>query len=160
VQTAHSAKEKHGTNGICQQITTQSDSHTHLTGAAVQNNVVQKYMPRNAGKRHINQKPHKKKGTTMIEKLKPLEGLDHSWLNKINELCDAVNELDKHLLFLRRKVLEITYKEPDQYKSITFMSDGHIKKFYGHDSIVELEVPLPQGTKITIRSIAKGGGNE
>lgn len=29
----------------------------------------------------------------MIEKLEPLQGLDHSWLNKINELVDAVNEL-------------------------------------------------------------------
>lgn len=86
--------------------------------------------------------------------------IDKMITGKINELCDAVNELDKHLLFLRKKVLEITYKEPDQYKSITFMSDGHIKKFYGHDSIVELEVPLPQGTKITIISIAKGGNNE
>lgn len=27
----------------------------------------------------------------MIEKLEPLQGLDHSWLNKINELVDAVN---------------------------------------------------------------------
>lgn len=79
---------------------------------------------------------------------------------KINEIIDAVNEFGKDMVFLRRKVLELGYKEPDQYKSITFMSDGHIKKFYGHDSIVELEVPLPQGTKITIRSIAKGGDNE
>lgn len=80
-------------------------------------------------------------------------------VQKINELVDAVNGFGKDMVFLRRKVLEITYKEPDQYKSITFMSDGHIKKFYGHDSIVELEVPLPQGTKITIRSI-KGGDND
>lgn len=26
-----------------------------------------------------------------IQKLEPLQGLDHSWLNKINELVDAVN---------------------------------------------------------------------
>ena len=100
----------------------------------------------------------------MIEKLKNIP-IDMNgepsavWL-KINELVDAVNEFGKDMVFLRKKVLEITYKEPDQYKSITFMSDGHIKKFYGHDSIVELEVPLPQGTKITIRSIAKGGNND
>ena len=80
--------------------------------------------------------------------------------NKINEIIDAVNEFGKDMVFLRKKVLEITYKEPDQYKSITYMSDGHIKKFYGHDSIIELEVPLPQGTKITIKSIIKGGDNE
>ena len=30
----------------------------------------------------------------MIEKLKPLQGLDHTWLNKINELVDAVNKLE------------------------------------------------------------------
>jgi len=30
-----------------------------------------------------------------IQKLEPLQGLDHSWLNKINELVDAVNELQK-----------------------------------------------------------------
>ena len=29
----------------------------------------------------------------MIEKLEPLQGLDHSWLNKINELVDVVNWL-------------------------------------------------------------------
>lgn len=28
-----------------------------------------------------------------IQKLEPLQGLDHSWLNKINELVDAVNEI-------------------------------------------------------------------
>lgn len=100
----------------------------------------------------------------MIEKLKNIP-LDMNgepsavWL-KINELIDAVNELGKDVCFLHRKVSEITYKEPDQYKSITYMSDGHIKKFYGHDSIVELEAPLPQGTKITIRSIAKGSNND
>lgn len=95
----------------------------------------------------------------MIEKLKK----QNTWgecLEKLNELIDTVNELGKDVLFLRKKVLEITYKEPDPCKSITYMSDGHIKKFYGHDSIVELEVPLPQGTKITIRSITKGGDNE
>ena len=31
----------------------------------------------------------------MIGKLEPLQGLDHSWLNKINELVDAVNEFEK-----------------------------------------------------------------
>lgn len=105
----------------------------------------------------------------MIGKLKPtLKGFDDKpqmptateFLDKINELVDTVNELGKDVWFLRRKVLEITYKEPDPRKSMTYMSDGHIKKFYGHDSIVELEVPLPEGTKITIRSIAKGGDNE
>lgn len=82
------------------------------------------------------------------------------FFNKINELVNTVNELGKDVLFLRKKVLEITYKEPDPFKSMTYMSNGHNKKFYGHDSIVELEVPLPQGTKITIRSIAKGDDND
>lgn len=31
----------------------------------------------------------------MIEKLKPLEGLQHNWLDKINELVDAVNTIQK-----------------------------------------------------------------
>lgn len=76
-------------------------------------------------------------------------------INKINALVDAVNGI------LDYAPLEMAMKaEPDQYKSITYMSDGHIKKFYGHDSIVELEVPLPQGTRITIKSITKGGDNE
>lgn len=111
----------------------------------------------------------------MIEKLKTIEQFDcsdtqqahvahHVYHNesiaKINELVDAVNELGKDVCFLRRKVLETTYKEPDLYKSMTYMSDGHTTKFYGHDSIVELECPLPQGTRITIKSITKGGDNE
>lgn len=78
-------------------------------------------------------------------------------INKINALVDAVNGI------LDYAPLEMAMKaepEPDQYKSITYMSDGHIKKFYGHDSIVELEVPLPQGTRITIKSITKGGDND
>lgn len=99
----------------------------------------------------------------MIEKLDIKNGGVEDLLNcikKINELVDAVNEFGKDMVFLRKKVLEITYKEPDPCKSMTYMSDGHIKKFYGHDSIVELEVPLPQGTRITIKSITKGGNNE
>lgn len=78
-------------------------------------------------------------------------------IDKINELVDAVNGI------LDYAPLEMAMKaepEPDQYKSTTYMSDGHIKKFYGHDSIVELEVPLPQGTRITIKSITKGDDNE
>ena len=77
--------------------------------------------------------------------------------NLIDQLVDAVNGI------LDYAPLEMAMKaepEPDQYKSTTYMSDGHIKKFYGHDSIVELEVPLPQGTRITIKSITKGGDNE
>lgn len=31
----------------------------------------------------------------MIEKLEALEGLQHNWLDKINELVDAVNNLQK-----------------------------------------------------------------
>ena len=67
---------------------------------------------------------------------------------RLQEVDDAVNGI------LDYAPLEMAMKaepEPDQYKSITYMSDGHIKKFYGHDSIVELEVPLPQGTRITIK---------
>lgn len=104
----------------------------------------------------------------MIEKIKPHPCIDANGVvygeiqpdnqemtEKINELVDAVNGI------LDYAPLEMAMKaEPDQYKSITYMSDGHIKKFYGHDSIVELEVPLPQGTRITIKSITKGGDNE
>ena len=34
-----------------------------------------------------------RKTTGKIEKLVPLDGLQHNWLDKINELVDAVNEL-------------------------------------------------------------------
>lgn len=34
-----------------------------------------------------------RKTTGKIEKLEPLNGLQHNWLDKINELVDAVNEL-------------------------------------------------------------------
>lgn len=34
-----------------------------------------------------------RKPTGKIEKLEPLNGLQHNWLDKINELVDAVNEL-------------------------------------------------------------------
>jgi hypothetical protein len=34
-----------------------------------------------------------RKTTGKIERLEPLDGLQHNWLDKINELVDAVNEL-------------------------------------------------------------------
>lgn len=84
-------------------------------------------------------------------------------VRKINELVDAVNGiLDYAPLEMAMKAEPKTPAENVQSDYvITYMSDGHIKKFYGHDSIVELEVPLPQGTRITIREPeTKGGNNE
>lgn len=36
----------------------------------------------------------------MIKKLEPLQGLDHSWLNKINELVEFCNDIGNARLFL------------------------------------------------------------
>ena len=58
----------------------------------------------------------------MIEKLEPLQGLDHSWLNKINELVDTVNKQERTIKLLidglekfaqsqQETTLEIEYKE-------------------------------------------------
>lgn len=52
----------------------------------------------------------------MIEKLKPLQGLDHSWLNKINELVDAVNGiLDYAPLEMAMKAEKDPYEEQRQW---------------------------------------------
>ena len=49
----------------------------------------------------------------MIEKLKPLEGLDHSWLNKINELVDAVNNLQTANTHIQNDLFEMRHPKPD-----------------------------------------------
>ena len=52
----------------------------------------------------------------MIEKLEPLQGLDHSWLNKINELVDAVNGiLDYAPLEMAMKAEKDPYAEQRQW---------------------------------------------
>lgn len=86
------------------------------------------------------------------------------WIGILEAVRKSVNTHEKQIDELQMKAEPEKCKTPTENVqpdyAITYMSDGHIKKFYGHDSIVELECPLPQGTKITIRSIAKGGDNE
>ena len=49
----------------------------------------------------------------MIKKLKrPVKIGGTTFREKINELVDAVNEFGKDMVFLRRKVLELGYKDP------------------------------------------------
>lgn len=68
----------------------------------------------------------------MIEKLEPLQGLDHSWLNKINELVDAVNGiLDYAPLEMAQKV-EPADPYAEQRKWI-----GKICRFWNDDESLE-----------------------
>lgn len=69
----------------------------------------------------------------MIEKLDPIKHTDNLYdrngfitnvacggvvIKKVNELIDTVNELGKDVLFLRKKVLELGYKEPKPAENV------------------------------------------
>ena len=96
----------------------------------------------------------------MIEKLPTHApfGVQDDWRNKINELVDAVNELQldvskmENLEHLKKIGQGFKKRNDPCCKQITYTSDGHITVFHGYDSIVELEHPLPAGTRITIKS--------
>lgn len=118
----------------------------------------------------------------MIEKLEPLQGLDHSWLNKINELVDAVNKLEtmakntntvleslieenniheKQIDELQMKIEPEKCETPaETAQQVSYMAPGDITVFHGFNCSVEFDIPLPKGTRITIKSITKGGDNE
>lgn len=119
-------------------------------------------------------------------------------INKINELCDIVNTIQKEreaerfeiqewigILEAVRKSVNIHEKqidelqmkvEPEKCKipadnsekancqenvqQISYIAPGNMTVFYGADCSVEFDTPLPKGTRITIKSITKGGNNE
>ena len=94
----------------------------------------------------------------MIEKLKVYEetpsGYKHpenTIQDKINELVDAINELQTRAENV----------QPD-YVTITYMTDGHTKEYYGRNGAsIVTDYPLPAGYVITIREAeTKGGDNE
>lgn len=78
---------------------------------------------------------------------------------KINEVIDAVNGiLDYAPLEMAMKAGPKTRAEKVQ--QVSYMAPGDITVFHGFNCSVEFDTPLPEGTRITIKSITKGGDNE
>ena len=116
----------------------------------------------------------------MIEKLKrPVKIGGTTFREKINELVDAVNELqemckscDKQIGILAEQIAKLQHDnsekancqgnvQPD-YVTTSYLTDGHTQEYYGQNggSIVT-DHPLPAGYIITIREPeTKGGNNE
>lgn len=125
-------------------------------------------------------------------------------VEKINELCDIINTIQKEreaerfeiqewigILEAVRKSVNIHEKQIDELQmkvepkkceipaenatnskmekvetsaenvqQISYMAPGDITVFHGFNCSVEFDTPLPYGTRITIKSITKGGDNE
>ena len=80
-------------------------------------------------------------------------------IDKINELVDAVNGiLDYAPLEMAMKAEPKTPAETVQ--QVSYMAPGDITVFHGFNCSVEFDIPLPKGTRITIKSIIKGGNND
>lgn len=119
------------------------------------------------------------KGKIMIKKLEPLQGLDHSWLNKINELCDAVNEQQKQIDKMSFAILDLATPngENKALESIKLdrtrkALDKGMEHITGLNNMIEswlnlINSDLDQETKLRILKSAisayvenKGGNNE
>ena len=77
-------------------------------------------------------------------------------VGKINELVDVVNELQKNATISKMEKVE----PAENVQQISYMAPGDITVFHGFNCSVEFDTPLPYGTRITIKSITKGGNNE
>lgn len=77
----------------------------------------------------------------------------------LNHVVDAVNGiLDYAPLEMAMKAEPETRAETVQ--QVSYTAPGDITVFHGFNCSVEFDIPLPKGTKITIKSITKGGDNE
>lgn len=113
----------------------------------------------------------------MIEKLRTLDDIPtntqieknilticSSYVNKINELVDAVNALvyehDKDSDWYDGQTRAENVL-PD-YVTTTYVTNGHTKEYYGQNrASIVTDHPLPAGYVITIReSETKGGNND
>lgn len=77
-------------------------------------------------------------------------------IEKINELVDAVNELQKNATISKMENVE----PAENVQQVSYMAPGDITVFYGFNCSVEFDTPLPEGTRITIKTITKGDDNE
>ena len=99
----------------------------------------------------------------MIEKITNQNQIArHKLAEKINELVDVVNELqefcdvaDKNLAKLMEEATRA-----ENVQQVSYTAPGDITVFHGFNCSVEFDTPLPKGTRITIKSITKGGDNE
>lgn len=77
----------------------------------------------------------------------------------LNHVVDAVNGiLDYAPLEMAMKAEPKTPAETVQ--QVSYIAPGDITVFHGFNCSVEFDIPLPKGTRITIKSITKGGDNE
>jgi hypothetical protein len=101
----------------------------------------------------------------MIEKLPNFDSTEASIYHveklyaKVNQLVDAINGiLDYAPLEMAMKAEPKTPAETVQ--QVSYIAPGDITVFHGFNCSVEFDIPLPKGTRITIKSITKGGDNE
>lgn len=77
-------------------------------------------------------------------------------VGKFNEIIDAVNELQKNATISKMENVE----PAENVQQVSYMAPGDITVFHGFNCSVEFDTPLPEGTRITIKTITKGGDNE
>ena len=59
-----------------------------------------------------------------------------------------------------RQIVETLIRPSENVQQVSYMAPGNITVFHGFGCSVEFDIPLPKGTRITIKSITKGGDNE
>lgn len=76
-------------------------------------------------------------------------------LNQLVELLNAiVVDVDG------TKCVDGSKKPAENVQQTSYIAPGDITVFHGFNCSVEFDIPLPKGTRITIKSITKGGDNE
>lgn len=59
-----------------------------------------------------------------------------------------------------RQIVETLIRPSENVQQVSYTAPGDITVFHGFNCSVEFDIPLPKGTRITIKSITKGGDNE
>ena len=88
-------------------------------------------------------------------------------INKLNELCDIINaiiiDVDGTKCVDGSKAPADNSEKAncqENVQQVSYIAPGDMTLFHGAGCSVEFDTPLPKGTRITIKSITKGGNNE
>lgn len=104
----------------------------------------------------------------MIEKLDPQDVYSKidiisisAMAGKIDELVDAVNELQTRSENVQPDVKIRSENVQPDYVTTTYPTDGHTKEYYGQNGAsIVTDHPLPAGYIITIREPETKGNND
>lgn len=97
----------------------------------------------------------------MIEKITNQNQIArHKLAEKINEIIELLNAIVVDVD--GAKCIDGSKKAEPDFITITYMTDGHTKEYYGQNgACVQFDYPIPAGYVITIREPeTKGGDNE